>query len=140
MEKDWGEANWSTLLRGLAARADGRGLVFVGAREDSERAEQLRAVWNSGPVVDLCGRLSPRESAAALLHADLFIGHDSGPMHLADAVGVPCIGLLGSYNRPKMWHPCGAQTRIIHRMAGLNAIIPEEVLAAALCALDQTAA
>jgi heptosyltransferase-3 len=135
-EKDWGEANWTALLRELAERLPGRGLVFVGAREDSERAERLGAAWSAGPVLDLCGRLGPRESAAALRRADLFIGHDSGPLHLADAVGTPAVGLLGDYNRPKMWHPSGPGTRMLHRMTGLSTIAPGEVTATALAALQ----
>ena len=136
VEKDWGETNWASFLRSLAERIDGYGLVFVGALEDSERAERLGVVWSAGSVVDLCGRLAPRESAAAISRASLLIGHDSGPMHLADAVGTPCIGLLGNYNRPKMWHPSGIGTNILHHMDGLETITPEEVVEAALQALD----
>jgi heptosyltransferase-3 len=135
-EKDWGETNWTTLLRTLGERAGRRALVFVGAGEDSERAARLGEDWSAGSVVDLCGQLTPRESAAVLGRADLFIGHDSGPLHLADAVGTPCIGLFGSYNRPKMWHPSGDTTNIIHHMAGLSTISHEEVAATALQMLD----
>jgi heptosyltransferase-3 len=138
VEKDWGEANWTSLLGALADRLAGYGLVFVGAEEDRERAKRLSLAWSAGPVVDLCGDLKPRESAAAIARAALFIGHDSGPMHLADAVGTACIGLLGSYNRPKMWHPSGRPTNIIHRMTGLGAITPAEVTAAALRALRES--
>jgi heptosyltransferase-3 len=127
LEKDWGEANWRALLEILGASFPERGLVFVGAHEDSRRAGLLADAWEAGEVVDLCGRLNPRESAAALARAELFIGHDSGPLHLADAVGTPCIGLFGSYNRPRMWHPTGEETRVIHRMEGLNTIRPDEV-------------
>ncbi len=132
VEKDWGEANWTVLLRGLADRIDGYGLVFVGAREDSERAERLGDLWEIGPVVDLCGQLTPRESAAALARAELFIGHDSGPLHLADAVGTPCIGLYGDYNRPKLWHPSGPKTTVIHHMQGLHTIAPDQIVEAAV--------
>jgi heptosyltransferase-3 len=140
VEKDWGETNWTTFLRVLADRVPGYGLVFVGAQDDSERAQRLSVAWSAGSAVDLCGRLAPRESAVAISRASLFIGHDSGPMHLADAVGTPCIGLLGSYNRPKMWHPSGISTNVIHRMDGLATILPEEVLEGSMQVLDRAAA
>ena len=140
VEKDWGEANWTSLLRTLAARIPDYGLVFVGSQDDSERAQRLGTVWSTGSVVDLCGRLAPRESAAAIARAGLLVGHDSGPMHLADAVGTPCIGLLGNFNPPKTWHPSGTSTNIIHRMDGLAAILPDEVLEASMQVLDRTAA
>jgi heptosyltransferase III len=126
-ENDWGQANWLSLLDELGADLSGYGLVFVGARDDRERAGELGARWRGRPVVNLCGQLRPRESAAALARADLFVGHDSGPLHLADAVGTSALGLFGGYNRPKVWHPSGVGTCVIHRMEGLASIKPVEV-------------
>lgn len=133
-EKDWGEGNWMALLNGLALEHPDLPLLVVGAQEDSERARRVTASW-PGPVVDACGRLSPRESAAAMRHACLFIGHDSGPMHLAASVGVPCVGLFGGYNQPVVWHPFGVGHRVIHRMSGVQDIGVNEVLTQALQAL-----
>ncbi|MBJ7328684.1 MAG: glycosyltransferase family 9 protein [Solirubrobacteraceae bacterium] len=131
IEKDWGEPNWQRLLSRLAAELPRTGLVFVGAQEDSERALRLGTHWSSGPVRDLCGALAPRESAAALARAQLFIGHDSGPFHLADSVGTPAIGIFGDYNLPRKWHPMGQTTRVIHQLAGLATITPDEVASTA---------
>lgn len=128
--KDWGEANWAVLLTALGRAHPGMGLLVVGAQEDSERAQRVTRGW-AGPVVDACGRLSPRESAAAMSGASLFIGHDSGPMHLAATVGVPCVGLFGGYNQPVVWHPHGKQHRVIHRMSGVQDITVNDVLSEA---------
>ena len=62
--------------------------------------------------------------------AMLFVGHDSGPIHLAAAAGVPCVGIFGNFNRPKWWHPIGQCHSIIHDMSGVREITPEEVYAA----------
>ena len=113
-EKDWGQANWERLIAELGAAIPGAGLLAVGAPSDSARALALRPHW-PGPLVDACGVLSVRECAAALEHARIFIGHDSGPMHLAASRGVPCIGLFGDFNRPAKWHPYGSAHRILHR-------------------------
>ena len=129
-EKDWGMENWLALLGKLALRYPGTGLLIVGAAEDSERAQVIAGHWG-GQVIDVCGKLSPRESAAAMRHAVAFIGHDSGPLHLAAATGVRCVGLFGNFNQPKRWHPKGQQHRIIHRMSGLGNISVDEVLSAA---------
>ena len=139
-EKDWGEANWTALLGSLSTALPGRGLVFVGAPDDVERAARLSPAWTAGEVVDLCGKLGPRESAAALAHAELFVGHDSGPLHLADAVDTPAIGLFGDFNEPKVWHPAGPTTQVIHRMEGLATITPEDVVAVAEELLSRRAA
>lgn len=128
-EKDWGAGNWKMLLEKLSEQYAGNGLLIIGAAEDSNRAQDISAGW-AGPVVDACGRLSPRESAAAMRHAVVFIGHDSGPLHLAAAAGVSCVGLFGNFNKPQRWHPMGSQHRIIHRMTGLQFITVPEVVSA----------
>jgi heptosyltransferase III len=126
-EKDWGLPNWRGLLERLSDQHPDAGLLIIGAAEDSERAQEIRAVWH-GVVVDGCGRLSPRESAAAMRHALAFIGHDSGPLHLAAATGVRCVGLFGNLNQPKRWHPRGRHHRILHNMGGLDTIGVSDVI------------
>lgn len=121
LKNDWGVDHWSTLLPRLAASMAGWGLLIVGGPEDGERARQASALW-PGPTVDATGRATPRVSAAALTHARIFVGHDSGPLHLAASVGVPCVGLFGDNNLPCKWHPPGDQHRSLHRMDGVRAI------------------
>lgn len=125
-EKDWGVDNWTTLMTGLREDFGAYGLLFVGAAEDGPRADALAAHW-TGPVVNACGKLSPRESGAAMTGAAAFAGHDSGPLHLAAAMNVPCVALYGDYNRPAKWHPFGNHHRIIHNMAGVSAITVADV-------------
>ncbi|MCZ0963686.1 glycosyltransferase family 9 protein [Paracoccus benzoatiresistens] len=128
-DKDWGMGNWVALRELISSR--GRfGMLVVGAGEDVERAETFLSGWD-GPGVNACGQLSPRESAAALSTASLFIGHDSGPLHMASAEGVPSIGVFGNFNEPCQWHPVGSHVHIIHRMEGLHHITPQEVFRSA---------
>jgi ADP-heptose:LPS heptosyltransferase len=125
VEKDWGQANWRTLLSDLAPQI-GLPLVFVGGPEDHETAARLSPLWRDA-VLDLCGRLTPRETAAALAHAALFIGHDSGPMHLAYAAGVRCVCMFGTINRPRQWYPFGAGHRIFHDLEDVRRVSPVDV-------------
>jgi heptosyltransferase III len=125
-EKDWGVDNWTTLITRLSDDFGNHGLLFVGAAEDGPRADALSNHW-PGPIVNACGKLSPRESGAAMSGAIAFAGHDSGPLHLASAMNVPCVALFGDFNRPAKWHPFGAHHRIIHNMAGVKAITVPEV-------------
>lgn len=134
-KNDWGMDNWVKLLKQLSSDHPAYGLLVVGGAEDSLRAQRVAQIW-SGPVVDACGQLSPRESAAAMQGARCFIGHDSGPLHLAAAMNVPCLGLFGDNNPPQKWHPIGPAHRLIHRMQGVLSITVDEALHAAqsLCA------
>jgi heptosyltransferase-3 len=115
--KDWGRENWRALLSSLAEEYPGRALLLAGAPEESEASEFAAGGWRDhggGPVVNLCGKLTPRESAAAFARAEVFVGHDSGPMHLAAAVGTPCVAIFAARNIPRQWFPFGAQHRVLY--------------------------
>jgi len=137
--KDWGRDNWRALLARLAALYPGYALVLNGAREESEASEFTADGWREvaqeqvdrGPVINLCGQLTPRESAAAFAHARVFVGHDSGPMHLAAAVQTPCVAIFAARNIPRVWFPYGRQHRVIYHQVdcggcGLETCIVEK--------------
>ena len=127
--KDWGNDNWSALLQIMAAKYSDFGLVFIGSSDEFDRSAVMAARW-SGPTLNLCGRLAPRESAAAMRRALFYLGHDSGPMHLATVVGIPCIAVFGPANMSESWHPLGARHQIIHNMESIRRILPDKVLGA----------
>jgi len=115
--KDWGRENWRALLTRLAALYPGYALALSGAAEESEASEFAAEGWRSvsaGPVINLCGSLTPRESAAAFAQARIFLGHDSGPMHLAAAVQTPCVAIFAARNKPRVWFPYGRQHRVLY--------------------------
>jgi ADP-heptose:LPS heptosyltransferase len=111
--KDWGVDNWSDLLQQLTEALPGWGLLLVGSSDEAGRASSCAEVWR-GPIVNLCGNATPRISAAAMERAAFFLGHDSGPMHLASAVGVPCIAIFSARNLPGQWYPYGRDHKVIY--------------------------
>jgi ADP-heptose:LPS heptosyltransferase len=115
---DWGKENWKTLMGVLGARYREYALLLCGAAEDAEAsefvAEGWRAVAEEPRVLNLCGQLSPRETAAVLGMVSVYIGHDSGPLHLAASVETPCVGIFSARNKPGMWFPHGSQHRVIY--------------------------
>ena len=110
--KDWGTPQWKGLLDRLAILYPTHGLVLIGAQDDHPVAEEASTAW-TGRSLNLCGKLSPRGSAAVLARTELFMGPDSGPMHVASAVGVPCAVPFASRTRPGMWFPIGAAHRVL---------------------------
>ncbi len=146
--KDWGIPNWTRFLQALALAYPGRALLLAGAAEETSATEAAGEGWRSvphaGPAVNVCGLLSPRETAAAFQQADLFIGHDSGPMHLAAVVGTPTVALFAARNKPRTWFPvsaphcvlyhrvdcwgCGLETCLEQRKKCLLSITVDEVL------------
>jgi len=132
--KDWGKENWRALLARVAQEFPERVLLLAGAGEESAASEFAAEGWREnggGPVVNLCGKLAPRESAAAFARAELFVGHDSGPMHLAASVGTPCVAIFAARNIPRQWFPFGKQHSVLyHRVecwgCGLETCIEQQ--------------
>src|ERR1700678_207013 len=60
---DWTQANWVSFVRAMNERYSIHGLVAFGSADEFERSEALLGNW-SGPRLNLCGRPSPRVSAA----------------------------------------------------------------------------
>jgi heptosyltransferase-3 len=116
--KDWGRENWRALVAVLAQSYPGHALALLGSPEESEASEYAADGWRqhsaSSPVINLCGLLTPRESAAVLTPARIFLGHDSGPMHLAAAVQTPCVAIFSARNKPRVWFPYGKQHRVLY--------------------------
>jgi ADP-heptose:LPS heptosyltransferase len=110
---NWGEQNWTELLKKFSSQHRGYGLLLMGGQGDAGLSERLGRQWR-GPMLNLCGRLSPREGTAVLRQAALFVGHDSGPIHLAASVGRPAVGIYSARNQPGVWFPHGGRHRIIY--------------------------
>jgi heptosyltransferase III len=116
--KDWGVENWRKLMEAMAALYPGHALALDGAREESDAsefvAESWRSVPGSGPVMNLCGFLTPRESAVVFRRARFFVGHDSGPMHMAAAMQTPMVAIFSARNLPGIWYPQGRRDSVIY--------------------------
>jgi len=97
----------------VANRLRERGLstVVVGGPGEDALAREFEDVVAERPLV-LVGKLGILETAAVLERCDLFIGNDSGPMHLAAAVGTPVVCFFGP-SEPKKYHPHGAPYRLL---------------------------
>ena len=109
----WGLDKWRELFSRLQSIANGIGIVMFGALDEKNISDQAGLNW-PGPVLNLCGRISPRESAAVMRHAQLFLGQNSGPMHLAAAVGVPCVAVFSARDLPGVWFPLGQSHQILY--------------------------
>jgi heptosyltransferase-3 len=111
--KDWTEPNWRSFIRELSDRFPITPIVAFGSEEESDRTEKCLEGWG-GPKLNLCGKVSLRVLAAVLRKSKLFIGHDSGPMHLAATVGVPCVAIFAARNLPGQWYPRGHRNTVLY--------------------------
>ncbi len=77
--------------------------VVVGGKEDISVGETLISKWGGG--FNAAGRFKVRESAALLGKALFYLGNDTGVMHLAAAVGTPCVAVFSAQDWPNRWNP-----------------------------------
>ena len=112
-DKDWGDTNWTQVLSALSERYPNLGLLSVGSAEDRLRTEHISAAW-TGPHVNLCGIAEPRISALAMRDAAFYLGHDSGPMHLAALAGTRCVAVFSARAKPGVWFPRGNGHKIFY--------------------------
>lgn len=105
--------------------------------------------------LNLAGRTTVSDIASVLRRSRLFISNDSGPVHIACAVGAPVVAIFGRSDRglsPRRWGPSGGRDIVLHKDVGcevclahncrigfkcLEAVSVEEVVAAAERLLKQ---
>jgi heptosyltransferase-2/heptosyltransferase-3 len=105
--KLWEPTAWAAVARGL--HAHGATVVVTGGPDEAALTAAVVAAAG-GTAVDLGGRTSFGVLAGLLAQADLVLGPDSGPLHLAVAVGTPTIHLFGPAD-PVLFGPWGDPRR-----------------------------
>ena len=119
-EKDWPAAKWTELADKIMTRFS-VSVVEVGN-------SPVLSFSGHPKHTDLCGKLSILESAEVIRRAALFIGIDSGPAHLANAVGTYGLVLMGNYLGFERYNPfsggygSGRNAEIIHQSGSVAAI------------------
>lgn len=117
---NWVGKTWPAERFGLVARdllgprgplAGGR-LMLLGGPEDREIVASLRGAFPKDRLIDLAGREGLLTSYAAVKRARLFIGCDSGLMHIAAAAGAPTLGLFGPSDE-RLYAPWGPKARTV---------------------------
>jgi lipopolysaccharide heptosyltransferase I len=89
LTKRWPPTHFATLLRRAQAQFGGTA-VFVGAADEADVSRGVIELLK-GPVCDLTGRTTLPQLAAVLAHADVLLANDTGPLHLAVALGRPVV-------------------------------------------------
>jgi ADP-heptose:LPS heptosyltransferase len=121
------EKRWPAEQFGIVATALNRAElppVIIGTGHESGFAATIREICPQAR--DLTGQTSLGEVAGLARHAGLVIGNDTGPLHLAAAVGAKCVVLFGAASNPARTAPCGDVTII--QVADLKNLSVSEVL------------
>lgn len=153
----WGRENYTQAIKQIIARL-GLKVILIGTGDNAALGHEIAAAAGTNQVANLAGKTSLRELAALISRARFFLGNDSGPAHLAAAVGAPMVVLSGA-DDPSETSPISPLKRLIYhkhlgciscvknvcplkgerRMQCMAEISVEEVLAEVSSLLEQTA-
>ncbi len=107
--KIWAETSFAEVVQKLIEKEDVFPIVFGGA-EDKEKGNRLIEKWGRG--ANAAGALNIRQAAAALSRCRIYLGNDTGTMHLAASVGVPCAAIFSAIDWAGRWIPFGENHKI----------------------------
>jgi len=140
--KRWPNERYLAVGKKLISKYDIWPIIF-GGPEDKKGGDKLLTKFGKG--YNAAGRLCLREAAACLSKCTLYIGNDTGTMHLAASVSTPCVAIFSARDLKGKWYPYGNQHVVFRKdinCAGcmleacehrtcLMEITPKEVSAAA---------
>jgi ADP-heptose:LPS heptosyltransferase/GT2 family glycosyltransferase len=113
--KQWPPDHFSALMDLLIERQDVN-IVLVGGPDEVEVADLLlEKSQHPGRVATMAGKTSLSELPRLLLNCALYIGNDSGPKHIASAIGMPTIGIHSGVVDPVEWGPFGPRAIALRR-------------------------
>jgi ADP-heptose:LPS heptosyltransferase len=80
--------------------------VVMGGPTDRDLGDTLINLWGRGVVA--AGDLTVREGIELLRRCSLYLGNDTGTMHMAASAGTPCVAIFSSIDMPGRWEPYGS--------------------------------
>lgn len=99
----WPAERFAEVARDLIEGHDAQ-VIIVGGPDEVEAATTLEHLVDSPAIHSLAGKTTVHETAALIERCSLFVGNDSGPMHIAVAVGTPVVAVFGPSNK-EAWGP-----------------------------------
>jgi heptosyltransferase-2 len=111
--KIWPKERFLNIINRLIKEKDSNIIVFAGPKEQ-ETVNFLLQNTKYRVSIIICPADDIMTSAALMKECGLFITNDTGPMHIAAALGVPTIAIFGSTN-PVWTAPLGEKTKVIYK-------------------------
>jgi ADP-heptose:LPS heptosyltransferase len=132
-DKSWPIEYWTRVVSAINAQLPDARIVLCGSPSEASYLEHIRAVMTQ-PVVEVAAKdlpLSRLKALAAIAHS--MISVDTGPAHVAAAMGCPLVVMFGSVS-PTHWAPLSASPEAVRALGGpplrhrVDVITPDEVI------------
>lgn len=147
--KIWPTERFAQVVEKLASIYNLKIIILSGSKETYLANKIVLYYGIKGKIINLAGKTSISQMASILKRCTLFISNDSGPVHIASALGTPVISIFGRKQpglSPQRWSPLGKFDKYLHKDVGciqclahncrkefacLKAISVEDVISAA---------
>lgn len=134
--KCWPRDNYLRVVSDLITRFDVTPMVF-GAAQDYAVGQSLIEFWGRG--VNAAGALSVREGVAVLSHCLLYLGNDTGTMHMAVAAGIKCVAIFSSIDMPGRWYPYGKGHVVFRKQVNCEGCLKRDCNSPTIRCIDMVA-
>lgn len=114
LAKRWPLARFIEVAKGLLGDLARARVMIFGGPEDFPLGEEIKRGLGES-VVTVAGKLTVTESAEALKRCCVYVGNDTGVMHLAVAVGTPCVAIFSARDHPGRWDPYGSNHIVLRK-------------------------
>lgn len=112
--RQWPIESYTALIDLIVAEEDVHVLIIGGA-DEAPLAREIEAVVDPAAVLSLVGRIGLADLPLVLQASALFIGNNSGPKHIAAALGVPTVGVHSGNVDAAEWGPLGPHAATVRR-------------------------
>jgi ADP-heptose:LPS heptosyltransferase len=117
--KIWPNVRFTEVADRLIEKYGFKVLLVCGPKDITLAQQVIKNMHH--PAVNLAGRTSVSQLASVFKRCCLFISNDSGPVHIASAVGTPVISIFGRSQKglsPTRWGPLGLKDKVLHKEVG----------------------
>ncbi len=110
--KEWAPSRFASLADKLIEEKNAK-IIFIGSADDRSRIEKVQKMMQNTSI-NTSGRFKLSELPALLKKLKLFISVDTGPLYIADTLGVPVVDIVGPVDVNELY-PLNTQSRIVQK-------------------------
>lgn len=110
--KRWPAENWAELIKRIY-KSSGKKVLIIGGKNETSWNNAIAQAAGDEACLNLTGKTTMSELIEAIRGLKVFISNDSGPMHIACALGVPAIGIFGPTTKELGFFPYGKNNTVI---------------------------
>jgi hypothetical protein len=104
---------------------EGGQVLLVGGIKDTNLGKQIILGNSYSDVFDFIGKLSLKQTVMLMRIATVFVGNDSGPMHIAAYANTPCVIAFSARDYPIKWYPAGSAHTIVRKDVDCSPCVAE---------------